>query len=104
MKRKWSEGYILLEALVALSILTICVFIFIHGMQVMLQQRHRQNQKMQMTRVLYQETKEVLRRGGEPVRSVDYNGRRIQVVIEEGEVDAVRAVSKEVSIEIRRSP
>lgn len=105
MKRKWSEGYILLEALVALGILTICLFVFLHGMMVMLKQRTRQERRMQMTRVMYQEAKEVLRRGGETEKTVIYQGAQIKVILEkEGQRDAVKAVFGEEEIKIQRLP
>ncbi|KPG71500.1 competence type IV pilus minor pilin ComGE [Enterococcus sp. RIT-PI-f] len=55
MRKSSNKGFILLESMLAFSVLTTCIFIFLHLQSVSLQQNAQLQEHAEILRVLYEE-------------------------------------------------
>ncbi|WP_313539292.1 competence type IV pilus minor pilin ComGE [Enterococcus sp.] len=55
MRKSSNKGFILLESMLAFSVLTTCIFIFLHLQSASLQQSAHLQEKAEILRVLYEE-------------------------------------------------
>lgn len=102
MKKSWNKGFILMESLAALALITFCVGVFLTGQGQMLQQSEGKMADLKAKRVLYEEVNEFVHYGGSKKR-ISTQDRGYQVsIIQEAEIQqvAVHVGPQEVVIKI----
>ena len=72
MKNPWNKASMLLESLIALSMLTLCVLFYQGATLNLLKQEQRQYEKLRGTRALYEEVREYRIHGGKLSRKLNY--------------------------------
>ncbi|MGX7392398.1 hypothetical protein [Enterococcus canintestini] len=72
LSKQLPKGFILLEALVSLSILTGCALILIHQQQQLLMRSENAKAQLLQSRIMYEEARIILRHDGVNFHTVSY--------------------------------
>lgn len=73
------KAFILLEAVVALTILTGCALILIQQQQQLLTQSNNAKERLTQSRIMYEEAKIILRQGGKLTQTLIYDDQSYHI-------------------------
>jgi len=79
LSKQLPNGFILLEALISLSILTGCALILIQQQQQLLRQSEQAKERLAQSRIMYEEARVILRHDGATSHTVNYENQNYDI-------------------------